>query len=132
MHVHPELGGQHDLVAPAAEHLAEELLAGAGAAVDVGGVEEGDALVERGVDDGAGAFEVDAAAEVVAAEADDRDVQPRVSERAGGKLWHRPFYSSQSRGGISRAASARGRWAAGDAPTVGVVAIDTATVHAPP
>ncbi len=48
-----ELGGQHDLVAPRPERGAEVRLA-LGAAVDVGGVEEGDAGIERGADDGSG------------------------------------------------------------------------------
>ena len=42
-HVHAELGGHHELVAPALQRLAEHLLAGAGrVAVDVGGVEQRD------------------------------------------------------------------------------------------
>ena len=46
--LHAELGGEHDLVAARAQGAAQELLA-LGAAVDVGGVEEGDAGVEGGV-----------------------------------------------------------------------------------
>ena len=46
-----ELGGDHDLVPPAAEGGAEKLLRLA-AAVHLGGVEVGDAGVEGGVDDG--------------------------------------------------------------------------------
>ena len=45
-----ELGGQHDVVAPAAQRLADDLLVLAGA-VHVGGVDEVDAGVERAVDD---------------------------------------------------------------------------------
>ena len=50
---HTELGGQHDLVRAAAQGGAEVALA-LGAAVDVGGVEEGDAGIERGADHGVG------------------------------------------------------------------------------
>ena len=49
-HRRHELGGQHDLVAPALERLADDLLRLA-AGVHVGGVDEVDAAVERGVDD---------------------------------------------------------------------------------
>ena len=58
----------------AAQGATQELLA-VGAAVDVGGVEEGDAGVEGAVDDRSGRVVVDAAAEVVAAETDDRDLE---------------------------------------------------------
>ena len=46
-----ELGRQHDLVAAAGDRAADELLVGV-RAVDVGGVEEGHAEVERAVDRG--------------------------------------------------------------------------------
>ena len=65
-----ELRREHDLVSPALEDLAEEALAVA-VAVDVGGVEERDALGERGVHDLARAGKVHLPAEVVAAEPDD-------------------------------------------------------------
>ena len=77
-----ELRREHDPVAPALEHLPEQRLAAAAVAVDVGGVEQGHADVERGVDDGARAFFVHARAEVVAAESDDRDLRTRAAERA--------------------------------------------------
>ena len=85
-HVHPELGREHDLVAPALEHLAEELLAPpVGVSVGVRGVEERDPLLERGVHDRARAFEVDPPAEVVAAEADRSETSgpSTPSERLG-------------------------------------------------
>jgi hypothetical protein len=44
-----ELGGQHDLVAPAGDGPADQLLVGE-RAVHVGGVEEGDAEIQRTVD----------------------------------------------------------------------------------
>jgi len=51
-----------------AQRLAEQLLALAGTpAVDIGGVEEGDAGVERGIDHRPRALEVEATPEVVAA-----------------------------------------------------------------
>jgi hypothetical protein len=69
LHVHPELGGDDDLVATALQDLTEVRLALAAlGSVDVGGVEEVDPGVDCGVDDRARAVEVDAAAEVVAAE----------------------------------------------------------------
>jgi hypothetical protein len=49
-HRHEELGRQDDVVAPALERLADDLLRLAGR-VDVGGVHEGDPGVEREVDD---------------------------------------------------------------------------------
>ena len=59
-HVHPELGREHNLVAASRQDLAQELLAApVGTAVDVGGVEERDALLERRVHDCPRAFEVD-------------------------------------------------------------------------
>ena len=76
-----------------AEGLAQVLL-GEALAVDVGGVEQRDAGVERGVDDRQGLVCVDATAEVVAPEADDRDGQtgvaeppPALSSRACGNRW---------------------------------------------
>ena len=56
------------------ERVADDRLAGAGA-VDVGGVEERDAGLDRRVDDGVRSGLVDAPAEVVAAQADHADFQ---------------------------------------------------------
>jgi len=67
-HRHAELARQHDLVAAIAERLTEHLLGLAAVAVDVGSIEQRNALVERAMDDGAGLFRVDAHAKVVAAE----------------------------------------------------------------
>ena len=78
-----ELRGEHDAVATPLERLAEQVLAAAAVAVDVRGVEERDAHLERGVHDRARALLVDARAEVVAAEPDDRDVGTAGAERAG-------------------------------------------------
>ena len=74
VHRHAELRRDDRPTASFGERAAEELLA-LGRAVDVGGVEEVDAGIERGVDDALGGGLVDAHPEVVAAEADDRDAQ---------------------------------------------------------
>ena len=77
-----ELRGEHDLVAASLQHPAEQRLAAALVAVDVRGVEERDARVERGIDDGARRILVDPAAEVVRPEADDGDVELAKLSRA--------------------------------------------------
>ena len=87
-HVHPELGRENDLVTPPVQH-APELLLTLAAAVDVGGVKEGDAGVERGVDDLPCVVKREPAAEVVAAEPDDRRRQAVAAERAGREWTHR-------------------------------------------
>ncbi len=74
VHRHAELRRDDRPIASVGECAPEELLA-LGRAVDVGGVEEVDARIERGVDDALGGGGVDAHPEVVAAEADDRDAQ---------------------------------------------------------
>ena len=76
-----ELRRDHDVVAPAAERGGEELLRLA-SAVHLGGVEVGDALVERSVHDRTRRVLVDAHAEVVAPEAHHREQRPVGSERA--------------------------------------------------
>jgi hypothetical protein len=78
-HVHllvAELRREHHLVPAAREHLAESELRTAVLAVHLGGVEERDAGVDRRVDHRARPLQVDAAAEVVAAQADHRHEQP--------------------------------------------------------
>ena len=57
-------------------------LGAAAIAVDVGGVEQGDADVERLVDHLAGAFDVEALAEIVAAETDCGHAQAGAAEIA--------------------------------------------------
>ena len=79
-HVLPELRCEHDPVTPALEHLSEQRLAAALIAVDIGGVEERDAGVESCVDDRARPFEIDDPPEVVAAQADHRDIRPFRSQ----------------------------------------------------
>ena len=71
------LRGDDDVAAVGLEVRRQELLRLA-AAVDVGGIEEGDAQVDALVDDVAGALCVDAPAEVVAAEADGRNMRPEL------------------------------------------------------
>src|SRR5204863_7014802 len=72
-----ELRGEHQVVAVAPQQLAEEVF---GLAVDVRGVDKRYTFVHRGVDHGAGRVEIDASAEVVAAEANGRDDETGVAE----------------------------------------------------
>ena len=72
-----ELRGEHDAVAASLEDLAEVALARSPVPVDLRRVEERDAGVERGLDDGARPGEVEAPSEVVAPEADDGDLAAR-------------------------------------------------------
>ena len=81
-HVAAELRREEDPIAPALERFPEERLAAALIAVDVRGVEERHARVQRGVDDCTRPVEIDTAAEVVAAETDDRDVRAFLAEAA--------------------------------------------------
>ena len=69
------LARENDPVAPSLQHSPEERLAAAVVAVDVGGVEERDARVERSVDDAPRRLFFEATAEVVAAEADDAHLE---------------------------------------------------------
>ncbi len=71
---HAELGRDDGAIAAPLERLSQKLFA-LGRAVDVGGVEEIDARLERGIDDALGGGGVDPHPEVVAAEADQRDAQ---------------------------------------------------------
>ena len=76
-----ELGREDDLISASLEEPPDQRLAAARVAVDVCGVEERDPGVEGGVDHRARAGLVDAPAEVVAAEADDRDLERAESPR---------------------------------------------------
>ena len=91
-----------------AEHLADQRLGRAGAAVDVGGVEVGDAGVERGVDHRPGPGAVEPAAEVVAAQAHGGH------REAGPSEWVLPHRSSMAN------ARVLGRWGA---PTAAAAAV---------
>ena len=79
LHGHAELRREHDPVA-AARRAPGRCTPRSSPAVDVGRVEEGDALVERRVDDRARLLEVAAAAEVVRAEPNDGDLGPAVAQ----------------------------------------------------
>ena len=80
-----ELGGDRDLVAERCERLADELLVDV-RTVDLGGVEEGDAEVDRPVQEGDHVGPVGSAAVAAghrhAAEADGRDLESAGSESA--------------------------------------------------
>ena len=70
--------------------VAEHGLGAAHAGIDVGGVEQGDAEVDRLVDHLARGLEIDALAEIVAAEADGGNAQAGAAEIAnlhGSILW---------------------------------------------
>ena len=106
-----ELGGDQRAVATAGEGQAEEFLA-AGRAVDVGGVEQSDPGIERGVDDLLGGGFVDPPAEVVASEADDRRVEstdgaslhgPSMAQAPGPCQTGMSGTSARQDGGASRA-----------------------------
>ena len=75
------------LVTSRAERATEKFLA-LPFAVNVGRVEEVDAGIDRGIDDLLCAFGIDAPAEIVAAEADDGDI-----ERPDLALFHRNEFS---------------------------------------
>ena len=78
---HEDLGGEHDLLAPAAQRLADDLLRLA-PAVAVGGVDEVDALVERAVHDAHAVVVIGVAPapEHHRAEAEARDLEAAVPE----------------------------------------------------
>ena len=78
-----DLGGKHDVLPTVAEDLAEEILRAAALAVDIGRVEMVDAEVESLVGDLARRFEIEGSAEIVAAEADQRDAQAGSAEGTG-------------------------------------------------
>ena len=97
VHRHADLGRQHDVLATRPERLAEELLgAAARAAIDIGGVEQCDAEIQRLVHDRSRCRIIDAAAEVVAPQADQRHAQPGIA-RADAAPRIRPRPCSRSR-----------------------------------
>ena len=67
-----ELGGDQHLIAAAAQRFTELLLAGA---VGIGCVEEVDAFIQGGIDDGRHRLGRHPEAEVVGAQADERDLE---------------------------------------------------------
>ena len=80
IHRHAELAREHDRFALLAENSSEPLLRAAFVAVAVGGVDEVDAQLDRLAYDPARRRKIDAAAEVVAAEADDRHFERGAAE----------------------------------------------------
>ena len=116
-----ELGGELDLVAPAGDRLADELLVGEGA-VHVGGVEEGHAEVERPVDGVGAALLVGRAVELRhphAAEAEGSETvrEPSLSMSGWSCLPPFAFECAPRSSGLARPCSRRarscGRWRAG-------------------
>ncbi len=77
----PPLGREDDAAAASLQSTSDELLAPTLAAVGVGGVEERDARVDRGVDDRERLLLADPAAEVVAAEPRRRETSSGPSVR---------------------------------------------------
>src|SRR3546814_3017629 len=69
-----------DVLPPVAEDFPQRRFGTPAAAVDVGRVEQRDPEIERTVNDLARRLQIDAAAEIVAAEADDRDAEARRTE----------------------------------------------------
>jgi len=82
-HVALELGGEYEVVAAPLEGLAHDLLGLAGR-VDIGGVDEVDAGIERGVDDGGAVVVVGIvhAPEHHRPQAEVADLDPGVSQTA--------------------------------------------------
>jgi hypothetical protein len=70
-----------------AEHLAQHRLGAAHPGIDIGGVEQRDAEVDRLVDHLARGFEVGALAEIVAAKADSGNAQAGAAEIANLHGW---------------------------------------------
>jgi len=75
-----ELGRKHDSVSAFLEDLSKEALASVVDPVQLGGIEERDSGVERGIDDESCCVEIDPATKVVAAEPDAGDAQAAAIE----------------------------------------------------
>ena len=80
VHLQAELAGENDLLALRPENSSEFLLRAAAVAVAVGGVDQVDAAIDRRVHDPLRRLEIDAAAEIIAAEPDDGDFKRGGSE----------------------------------------------------
>ncbi len=89
VHRHGKLCGENDVLAPLTKDLSEAGFRSASLAIDVGGVEQRDAEIDGAMDDLARRFEIDAAAEVIAAEANAADAQAGPAEIAD--LHHIPL-----------------------------------------
>ena len=92
-----ELGGEHDLVAAAADRLADQLLVGEGA-VHIGGVEKIDAEIERAMDRGDRLVVVAAAIELGHAHAAESQRGNGEAGGAEGSLWDRDHESEPGLG----------------------------------
>jgi hypothetical protein len=88
---------QHDVLASVAEHLPQHGLRAAHSGIDVGGIEQRHAEVDRLVDHLARGFEVGALAEIIAAEADGGNTQAGAAEIAN--LHGSVLFGAGARGG---------------------------------
>ena len=102
-----ELRGEHDLVAAALQGPADELLVGVGA-VDLGGVDEGDAEVERPVDGADGLGVVGASAGVGGGHAHRAEADPGNLQLAELRRAHDVLLSLSD--GVSSPGWAGRRW----------------------
>src|SRR5262249_56846317 len=93
VHRHAELAREHDRFALLIKNLSEPLLRAAFVAVAVGGVHQVDAELDRLAYAPARCRKIDAAAEIVAAEADDGHFERGAAEPA---LFHRRTHSMHS------------------------------------
>ena len=93
----PELGGQGDLVAAAADRLPHQSLVGEGA-VHIGGVEKGDAEVEGAMDRGDGLLVVAAGIELGHAHAAESQRGNGEAGGAEGSMWDRDHESEPGLG----------------------------------
>lgn len=82
IHRQPEFGGQHDVFAPGTEKVTQDFFGAALVAVRVGGVDQRDTDIERFVHHQPRGLAIDAAAEIVGAEADEGHLRTRRSEPA--------------------------------------------------
>jgi len=105
VHRHAEFGREHDVLAPVAEALAQILLGAAALAVDIRGVEQRDAEIERPVHDLARRRKIEPAAEIVATQPDQRDLQAGSAEIS--YLHARPLFTPDRPKRNERSAPAR-------------------------
>ena len=82
VHDHAAFAGEHDVLAALAENLAHQGLRAA-ASIHVRRVEQGDAQIQRLVDDGARGLLVDPRAKIVAADAGDGHIEAGAAEFTG-------------------------------------------------
>ena len=82
VHDHAELSREDNILPARSEALAQHGFRAALVAVNVGGIEQRDAEIERLRDDATRALQIGSAAEIVAAQADERNFKRRFAERA--------------------------------------------------